>query len=273
VLTLTEILGLVLIISLGLRHFGSVDYFESSSGVRGIISAAALIFFAFIGFEAIVKIGEETKDPQRTIPKALVLSIVISTILYSMVGLSVISIVPYNQLASSSSPLADVALKAQGPQSFFVLSIIALFATANTVLIIQIATSRIVYGISKESSPNALSRVYGKTGTPHVAILLTTAVSILFTLLGDIELVANVTNFATFLVFFAINLALINLKRKKSTREVSEFKSLLTIKNMPIPAICGAISSFIMLFQFDLYVATLSVLVTGLGAIFYKIFT
>jgi len=272
VLTLTEVSGLVLVILFGVGYFGSVNYFEAPSGLKGIVSAAALIFFAFIGFESLAKIGEETKDPERTIPRALVIALIISTVLYAMVALSVVSIVPYDQLASSTSPLADVALEAQGPQAYLILSIIALFATANTVLIILIATSRIAYGMAKESSlPNIISRVHKKRGTPWVAILFTMMISSLFALLGDIELVANVTNFTTFLVFFAVNLALISLRRKRTNKK-EVFKSPITIKNVPVLAVFGALSSFIMLLQFDLLIIAIAILVTGLGAILYKFF-
>jgi len=272
VLTLLEVSGLILVILFGVGYFGSVNYFEAPSGVRGIVSAAALIFFAFIGFESLAKIGEETKDPERTIPRALILALIISTMLYVMVALSVVSIIPYDQLASSTSPLADVALKAQGPQAYSILSIIALFATANTVLIILIATSRIAYGMAKESSlPNILSKVHKKRGTPWVTILFTMAISSLFALIGDIELVANVTNFTTFLVFFAVNMALINLRHKRATNKKA-FKSPFTIMNVPVLAVLGALSSLIMLLQFDLPVITISILVIALGAIFYKFF-
>ncbi|MCP8307547.1 MAG: amino acid permease [archaeon] len=272
VFTLTEVSGLVLVILFGARYFGSVNYFEAPSGARGIVSAAALIFFAFIGFESLAKIGEETKDPKRTIPRALILALIISTILYAIVALSVVSIIPYDQIALSTSPLADVALKAQGPQAYLILSIIALFATANTVLIILISTSRIAYGMAKESSlPNILSKVHKKRGTPWVAILFTMAISSLFALIGDIELVANVTNFTTFLVFFAVNLALISLRRKRINKKEA-FKSPLTIMNVPVLAVFGALSSFIMLLQFDLLIVAIATLVIGLGAIFYKFF-
>jgi APA family basic amino acid/polyamine antiporter len=270
ILTLMEVSGLILVILFGVEFFGSVNYSEAPLGFRGIVSGAALIFFAFIGFESLAKMGEETKDPERTIPRALIIALIISTILYVLVALSVVSIIPYGQLASSTSPLADVALKAQGPQAYLILSIIALFATSNTVLIILISTSRIAYGMARESSlPRILSKVHKKTGTPWIAILFTMLISSLFTLLGDIELVANVTNFTTFLVFFSVNLALISLRFKKAGKKEA-FRSPLTIMNLPILAVFGALSSLMMLLQFELTVVIIAFLTMGLGAILYK---
>jgi APA family basic amino acid/polyamine antiporter len=269
-LTLTEVLGLVLIVLLGIGYYGSVNYFDAPSGARGIVSSAALVFFAFIGFEALVKIGEETRDPKRTIPRALVVSLVISTILYALVAISVVSILPYEKLASSESPIADVALKAGGQQAYLALSVIALFATANTVLIILIATSRILYGMARDLSQNLLSRIHGRTGTPHMAVLFTMIGSVVFVLIGDIELVANVTNFATFLVFLAVNLALIVLRRRESSVGVLP-GSGLNLMGVPFIAVLGAVSSFLMLLQFDLVIVAITATVLGFGAIFYRL--
>jgi APA family basic amino acid/polyamine antiporter len=272
VLTLTEVLGLVLIVLLGIGYYGSVNYFDAPFGARGIVSSAALVFFAFIGFEALVKIGEETRDPKRTIPRALMLSLVISTILYAMVALSVVSILPYDRLAFSESPLADVAMKAGGQQAYLALSVIALFATANTVLIILIATSRILYGMARDLSQSLLSRIHERTGTPYMAVLFTMIGSVVFVLIGDIELVANVTNFATFLVFLAVNLALIVLRRRESSLGVFP-GSGLNLMGVPFIAVLGAVSSFLMLLQFDLAIVAIAAAVLGFGAIFYRLAT
>ncbi len=270
VLTLTEVLGLVMIVLLGIGYYGSVSYFDAPFGARGIVSSAALVFFAFIGFEALVKIGEETRDPKRTIPRALMLSLVISTILYAMVALSVVSILPYDRLASSESPLADVAMKAGGQQAYLALSVIALFATANTVLIILVATSRILYGMARDLSQGLLSRIHGRTGTPYMAVLFTMIGSVAFVLFGDIELVANVTNFATFLVFLAVNLALISLRRRELSLGIAS-RSRLNLMGVPIVAVLGAVSSFLMLLQFDLVIVAIAAAVLGFGALFYRL--
>ncbi|MEK6841039.1 MAG: amino acid permease, partial [Nanoarchaeota archaeon] len=80
--TVIESLGLIIIIILGIKFIGKVDYFEMPHGFNGVLQATALIFFAFLGFDNIIKLAEETKDPQKTIPKAFMLSIIISSIIY-----------------------------------------------------------------------------------------------------------------------------------------------------------------------------------------------
>ncbi|MCK4335424.1 MAG: amino acid permease, partial [Candidatus Aenigmarchaeota archaeon] len=169
IFTLIEVSGLIIIIFMGLPYLGSVNYFEFPS-FAGIFQAAALIFFAYIGFEQITRLSEETKKPDVNIPRALLLAIAITTVLYILVALSAVSILDWHSLGQSSAPLADVASQALGPNAFALLSVIALFATANTVLLILLATSRIMYGIGKSFSPgNLFARIHSKRHTPWVA--------------------------------------------------------------------------------------------------------
>jgi APA family basic amino acid/polyamine antiporter len=257
ILTLIELLGIVIVIFLGVGFLGTVDLLESPTGASGVIAAVGVIFFAFIGFESLVKIGDETKDPTTTIPRALILSVIITAIIYVLVSISVVSIVPYDQLASSNSPLADVALAASGPEASLLLSAIALVATANTVLIILIASSRIAYGMSARSAlPRFLSRVNPRRGTPLSAIVLTMVASLLFCFLGGIELTAKVANFTIFLVFLAVNLAVIQLARRGQPMG----------RYFILAAALGTATSVAMMTQFGWEVALLSLLMTAAGA-------
>lgn len=269
-MTATEVTGLIIVIVLGLRFFGSVNYFEAPSGFQGVLTAAALVFFAFIGFESLPKISEETKNPTKTIPKALLASLAISTVLFVLVAISVVSVVPYTQLAASPAPLTDVVLAASGPEVAFVLSVIALFATANTVLITLTASSRIAYGMSVDSSlPKIFSRILSSRGTPWVSTLIIMAISIAFTLLGDIALVASITNAMIFIVFISINLALIYLCKTKKCQKKDVFRTPFRIKNIPITAVLGAFSSAFMLVQFNFVELGIAFAIAGLGGLIY----
>jgi APA family basic amino acid/polyamine antiporter len=267
--TATEVIGLLIVIIIGLPYLGSVNYLEQPQGFQGIIFATALVFFAYLGFEGIVKIGEETKEPERTIPKAIMASIIITTVLYSLVGIVAVSVMPHAQLAASSAPMADIALTAGGQQLYIILSAISLLATTNTVLISLIATSRIIYGVAKSNSIKFLSRVHRKKGTPHYAILVTAAMAIPFTFLGDIELVASVTNFITFIVFFAVNVTVLVLVQQGACCRGPLRHG--NVKRFPLIAILGATSSLLMLLQFSLLVAVISFLTAGIGALVYRL--
>ena len=148
--TIIEFLGLVVIVVLALPYFGSVNYLSMPSGVSGLFSSAALVFFAYIGFESLIKFREETKMPAKTVPLAIVFSVIIATILYILVAIAAVSVLPWEELAASSAPLADV-VSAVLPGSFVVvaLALIALFSTSNTVLLSMVAGSRQLYGLAQ----------------------------------------------------------------------------------------------------------------------------
>ncbi len=261
--TLIEAAGLLFIIAVGIPHFGSVDYLELPS-LEGLFSAAALIFFAFIGFEDMVRLSEETRKPERTIPKALLIAIVVTTLIYVLVSISAVSILSPAELASSSSPVADVASRATGASSFLIISVIALFSTSNTVLLMLLAASRITYGIAAEHSlPSLLAKIHPKRRTPHFAILLVMFASMLLASLGDISLVASVTNFTLFVTFFVINLSVIALRYKKPGKR--PFRVPLSVGRFPLLPLLGAFTSLALLLSlgFDTILYGLALLLAG----------
>lgn len=245
--TLIEGGGLILIVILGITYFGKVNYFEMADGFGGTISAAALIFFAFIGFEAIVKLSEESKTPERIIPRALIYSIIISTILYVLVAVASVSILGWQTLGASKAPLADVAAAVMGSKAFLILSIIALFSTANTVLMILVTTARMIYGIGQKFKKiRFMSIIHKKRRTPWIAVVFCMVVAIIFALIGDIKIVAEVTNFAIFSTFIIINTALLSLRRK-APKERRPFKIPLNIGWFNIPAFLGILVTSVLL--------------------------
>jgi APA family basic amino acid/polyamine antiporter len=270
IFTFIETGGLVLIVLFGLGYLGSVDYMEMNPdlGLVGVGGAVVLIFFAFLGFEDIANIAEETKDPTRNIPKAIVVAIVISTVLYILVALVSVSVLPWNILGSSDAPLADVAGAATGAEAGTLLAFIALFATANTVLIILIVGSRMIYGMAREGSlPKSLGKVHRINRTPWVAILFMMVFAALFTFFGEIEFIASVTNLYIFTAFLMVNLSLIKLRFSRPELK-RPFKVPLSIGRLPVIATLGVLSCFGALVYFALYghhVLTLNAALLALG--------
>ncbi len=264
VFTLIETSGLFIIIAMGLPFLGRVNYFEFPS-LGGVFQAAALIFFAYIGFEQITRLSEETKNPDVNIPRALLLSIAITTVIYILVALSAVSILDWHLLGTSSAPLADVASQAFGSNAFFLLSILALFATANTVLLMLLATSRIMYGIGRSFSPkNIFARIHSRRHTPWIATLLTMAFSIIFLGFGEIEIVANITDFLIFFTFIIINLSVIST-RYKGYDKLREFKIPLNIGKFPVIPLLGIISCLMLMAYMDFEVVAYAVLIIVVG--------
>jgi APA family basic amino acid/polyamine antiporter len=249
IFTLIEAAGLIIVIAIGVPHLGSVNYLEMPRGPDGVLAAAALIFFAYLGFEEMVKLSEETKDPEVNIPRGLVLAVLAAAVLYVLVALSAVSILGWQRLGEASAPFADIALAAVGSRGFFLMSIVALFSTTNTVLLMLLAASRIVYGMASSSAlPAALAIVHPSTGSPWAATLAVVLPSMAFVLLRDIGLVANLANFTLFLTFLAINAALIVLRyRRPEARR--PFRVPLAWGKMPLIPILGMAFNAFMLAQ------------------------
>lgn len=232
------------------------------------MSATTLIFFAYIGFEGIANISEEAKNAKKIMPKALILSLIISTILYILVSISAVSIVGWETLANSKAPVTEIVSTAV-PNSQFVISIIALFATANTALIIFIVCSRILYGLSHNHSlPDGLKRI-GRTGTPYVAVFLVMFLGILSLFIGGIKTIALLTDVGIFTVYLFVNLSLITIRyneNKSGKKARVSFKAPLNIGWVPLTAVLGLIITSLMMvyFQSELIVYEMAIVIVGL---------
>ncbi len=219
-MTFVETLGLIAIILIGIPRLGSVNYFElANAGVVGVFQGATLAFFAYIGFESIARLAEETKNPKRNIPRAILLSIAITATLYVLVAFSAISTLGWRELAKSKAPLASVAAKAFGDVAFKALSIIALFSTANTVLAVMLTTIRLIYGMASQFAlPKFLAFVSRGSRVPWTATLATTLATMAFILIKEIAVVANMTNFLVISTFALVNASLLVIQKRKTKK-------------------------------------------------------
>lgn len=265
-ITLIEFSGLLIIIYVGSTRLGSVDYFELTS-FGGLFEASALIFFAFLGFEDIVRLAQETKDAEKTTPKALILAIFSTVTLYVCVAVAAVSVLDFRVLGLSKAPLAEVAAIVLGSKAFVLLSWIALFSTVNTVLVVMLGGSRIVYGMADAGSlPKILSWVHPNRRTPWAAIAGIVGFSILFVFIRDIVTVANISNFMIFIVFFMVNLSLIKLRYTEPDKK-RPFRVPLNIGKFPIPPVLGALFTVFLFFQLSVEVMTYGFTLVGLGVV------
>jgi APA family basic amino acid/polyamine antiporter len=271
VFTVIEASGLIMIIIIGFTYSDPqpVEYFVSPNGFEGIVLAFVLIFFAFIGFEDMANVAEEVKNPKRTLPRAIILSVLITGIIYVLVSLASIRVVSWHDLGTSIAPMADIADTALGTKGHIILSGIALFATTNTVLIILVAGARIFYGMAKENSlPVFFSVVHSKTKTPWIAVIGIMLASIVFTLIGDIAVVAKITVFATLITFAMVNLAVVVLRYTEPNIE-RPYKIPLNIGRFPVLPLFGLAITAYMLFQFELDVLLVGAAIITVGIIVY----
>ncbi len=274
IFALVTIAGLVIIIILGFT-FGaseSVDYFDAPNGISGIILAFVLIFFAFIGFEDMANVAEEVKMPKKTLPRAIILSILITAVIYILVSLSAVRIMNWGELSQSAAPLADLAARGLGLGGGITLSAIALFATASTVLITLVAGARILYGMAQNGSlPSILGKVHSRTGTPWIAVIGIFVTSIAFAFVGDIVIVANIVVFAVVITFAMVNLSVILLRYVKPDVE-RPFRVPLNIGKFPILPLFGFVVTVYMAIQFELEIILVGFGIIGAGCIFYLLF-
>lgn len=249
VFTLIEAAGLALFIWLGWQQpeFGTALL---TTPTLATVSSAALIIFAFLGFENIVSLAEETKEPEKNIPRAILLSLFISTVLYILVSLAAVALMPTEELAQTESAILDASLKSSRSLAG-VLGGIALFSTANTVLIALVTASRILYGISKDRSlPKVLSTTREKQKTPWVAALVALAAALLLVTIGKVERLASIASFATMIAFIAVNATLIRL-RQSEPQMARAFRTPLSIGKVPLLPVLGIAASTVFLFQFE----------------------
>jgi amino acid transporter len=183
--------------------------------LSGIAFASLLAFFAFIGFEDLANVVEEAKLPHRDIPRAMVLTLLISIALYLLVAAIAVAAVPPHQLAASPAPLSLVfrALTEVSPAT---ISLIAIVATLNTILAQMTMAARVIYGMARQGDlPQLAGRVHPKTATPLIATALIVVTTILLALFIPFERLAESTSLATLLVFALVNWSLLRLRRRK----------------------------------------------------------
>ncbi|MFC8045627.1 APC family permease [Nocardia sp. NPDC057353] len=228
VATLIEVGGLLLVIGLGawillrgdadperLTAVGTAEH-----GAAGaILAGAVLAYYSFVGFETSVNLAEEVADPRRSYPRALFGALLTAGAVYVLLGLLTSAAVPTEVLAGSSGPLLEVVRIAGGvPESLF--AVIALVAVANGALLTGVMGSRLAYGMAKdELLPAALALVLPTRRTPWVAVLVTTAASVLLALTGEIDALAETLVLLLLVVFGAVNAAAIALRRETGSGE------------------------------------------------------
>ncbi len=238
--TFIEAMGLVFVSLLGLLfpQRTSVQYFQISTDINpmlAVLLGAAVFYFAFTGFELQPTLAEEVKEPKKTVPKAIILALLVCSALYILVAVSVVRLLPPDQLAASPSPLADAAKAAWG-SAYIILAAVALFSTSNTVLGFLVSSSRLIYGLADEGIlPPKLKEVHKKRQTPHFAVMISAFIAILILVITEylpeltgwkvisiggkeyplIDLVGKTASLACLIVFVIINLAVVVFRFKE----------------------------------------------------------
>jgi amino acid transporter len=222
-LTLLEVLALLLVIWVSREallspqvEWSTLMLPSQSTAWAGILLGALLAFYAFIGFEDMVNIAEEVKDPQRTLPLAIVLTLLATLVLYVLVALAAVLNLPSEELAASDAPMALIYHQVTGREPM-VISFISLTAVINGALVQMIMASRMLFGLARLGWLwKGLLHLHPQRRTPDLATFLVTLMVLGFALWQPLEVLAKLTSFIVLLVFVLMNLALLRIHRDQA---------------------------------------------------------
>ncbi|HEY0554279.1 MAG TPA: amino acid permease [Thermoanaerobaculia bacterium] len=189
------------------------------NGYHGVFTAAAIIFFAYIGFDAVSTAAEETKNPKRDMPIAILSSLVACTFIYILVALVLTGMLPWRQL-DTAEPLATAfsALGLKWPT--IIISLGAVFATTSVLLVFQMGQPRIFFSMARDGLlPQWAAKVHPKYRTPHVTTWLTGIVVAVFASIANINEVVELTNIGTLFAFVLVCVGITILRYKDPGRE------------------------------------------------------
>ena len=214
-----KLLVLGLFVAVGLTHINPANYHPfAPNGFRGIHQGAAIVFFAYIGFDAISTAAEETKNPQRSLPIGILGGLAICTVIYVIVGAVLTGMVPYTELGVAD-PLAK-ALNSAGFQTVgWIVSLGAIVSMAAVLLVFQYGQPRIFYAMARDGLlPKWAAKVHPRYRIPHVTTLLTGVFVALWALIGDAGETYNLTNIGTLFAFALVAIGVLVLRYKDPNR-------------------------------------------------------
>jgi APA family basic amino acid/polyamine antiporter len=182
-------------------------------GVSGIMAAAALVFFAYIGFDIVATTAEETRNPQRDVPRGIIGSLVICAALYVAVSLVLVGMQRYDQL-DTEAPLASAFQAVGAPVFANLITIGALAGLTTVMMILMLGQARVAFAMSRDGLlPRGLSAVHPRFGTPYrITIIVGVVVALLAGLL-PLEALAELVNIGTLFAFALVSIAVIVLRR------------------------------------------------------------
>jgi len=227
-MTVIEVGGLLLVIVLGAVVLGrgdgdlgrALELRPDVSPWAAVLGAALIAFYSFVGFETSANLAEEVRDVRRTYPRALFSSLLIAGVVYVLVALAAVTVLPSDQLGSTSGPLLAVVDAADAGVPSWLFALIALIAVANGSLLTMIMASRLVYGMAREGLlPPVLGRTLPHRQTPWVAIVVTTVLAMGLALVGSLETLASTVVLLLLVVFVSTNLAVLVLRKDEVPHE------------------------------------------------------
>ncbi len=203
------------------RQFASAWSEPGKSLAGAMLPAAFLAFYAYVGFEDLVTLSEETKDQSTAMPRAIWFTLIASLLLYLLVSATAVSVLPADVLRESRAPLVDLVREKGG--NGYLLGAVSLAMIVNGAMAQIVMAPRVVHDLSRRrnAAPDWLAKINEKTGTPVVATLLSGLAVAMLALFFPTEQLAGWTSYIILSVFAAANLALVRLKLRKSADQAA----------------------------------------------------
>ena len=212
--------------------FGST---ETGNGKHGVMAAAAIVFFAFYGFDAVATSAEEAKNPGRDLKIGIVGSMLVCTAIYMGVAVAAVGALPFQQLANSPEPLALVLRSLDQPVAAHLIALAAIIALPSVILVMMYGQSRIFFVMARDGLlPHRLARVSPRTGAPTLITLLTGATIAVVAGIFRLDEIAELANAGTLLAFIAVGICLMVL-RKRAPMQLRLFRC-------PAPYLVGTLA-------------------------------
>jgi APA family basic amino acid/polyamine antiporter len=237
------------------------------NGFKGISSAAAIIFFAYIGFDAVSTAAEETKNPQRDMPIAMIASLVICTAIYIAVAMVLTGMLPWRQLGTAE-PLATAFSANHITWASGIIAFGAVCATSGVLLVFQLGQPRIFFSMARDGLlPKWAAKVHPKHRTPHITTILTGVIVAVCATFLNINEVVELTNIGTLFAFVLVSIGIL-LLRKSDPHRPRPFRTPL----VPwVPLIAIAMCGYLMI-QLPWITWIRFVLWLGVGLVFYVVY-
>ena len=266
-LSMIQVGGLIGVIVVGAHHIGDVSL-TTGHGFSGILGGASMIFFAYIGFDEVITLAEESKEPHRTVPRALMSALVISTVLYVLVAIVAVSVLGAPSLAISTHPLTDVMRESLGTGSARVIGVVALATTANTTLLATTAASRMIYSMGENGVIPAQWAVVHNKRSPRTATYAVIACTAVISMAGGIEVLAAATNALVYLMFIVVNVVLITLRYQQPLTP-RPFRVRCSIGWVPVIPCLGIIATLALSRELELQPLLAAFALLAVGLVLY----
>ena len=267
-LTILNISILIFFCVVGSRYVDSANWVPfAPNGWAGISGAAAIIFFAYIGFDAVSTAAEETRDPQRNMPIGMIASLVICTVIYIAVAIVLTGMVSWRQLGTAE-PLATAFALLNINWARWIIALGAVCATTGVLLVFQLGQPRIFFSMARDGLlPQWAAKVHPKHQTPHVTTILTRVVVAVFAGIANINEIVELTNIGTLFAFVLVSLGIIILRRTNPAHP-RPFKTPL----VPWVPLAAVLSCTYLMIQLPWVTWVRFVVWLAVGIVFYYIY-